>query len=122
VIVDQLFDSLGAALSRSLDARLLRHNLISGNLANADTPYFVPVDLDFQGTLRAVTEGAQGAAVPREQVFYDPTSTPGPDGNAVDLDREMARMAMNHLGYATSLRTMAKRAAILKLAIMEGRG
>ena len=121
MIVDQLFDSLGAALGRSLDARVRRHNLISSNLANADTPHYVPVDLDFQGTLQAVVEGAEGTAVPAEQVYYDPTSTPGPDGNAVDLDRETARMAMNHLGYTASLQMLSRRAAILKLAIMEGR-
>ena len=122
MIVDSLFDSLGAAIKRSLDVRLERHNLIQANVVNADTPNYVPVDMDFHDTLSAVADGQVGVSVPKEQVYYDPTATPGPDGNAVDMDREMTRMAMNQLGYSTALRIMSKRAAILRMAIMEGRG
>lgn len=122
MIVDSLFDPLGAALERSLDVRLDRHNLITANVVNADTPGFVPVDLNFLDTLKAVAGGQVGAGVPATQLYYDPTATPGPDGNAVDVDREMTRMSMNQIGYTTSLRIMGKRAALLRLAIMEGRG
>jgi flagellar basal-body rod protein FlgB len=54
----KLFDSTLATLERALDARLLRHNVLAGNLANADTPGFVPRDVDFAAAM------AQASAAP----------------------------------------------------------
>ena len=41
-------------LERSLDVRLMRHNLLAANVANADTPGFRPKDLDFTAALASV--------------------------------------------------------------------
>ena len=48
----RIFDRTLGTLERALDARLLRHNVLSGNLANADTPGFVPRDVDFAAAMR----------------------------------------------------------------------
>ena len=48
----KIFDRTLGTLERALDARLLRHNVLAGNLANADTPGFVPRDVDFAAAMR----------------------------------------------------------------------
>lgn len=48
----KIFDSTLGVLERALDARLLRHNVLAGNLANADTPGFMPRDVDFAAAMR----------------------------------------------------------------------
>jgi flagellar basal-body rod protein FlgB len=48
----KIFDQTLGTLERALDARLLRHNVLAGNLANADTPGFVPRDVDFAAAMR----------------------------------------------------------------------
>lgn len=121
-MIDQIFDALSATLSRSLDVRMQRHNMLTSNLANADTPNFVPVDLDFRDTLQSVSEGVSGENVPKPQSYYDVTVTPGPDGNAVDFDHEMSRLASNQINYQASVRVLNQRMALMRYAITEGRG
>jgi flagellar basal-body rod protein FlgB len=57
----KIFDSTLDVLQRALDARLLRHNVLAGNLANADTPGFVPRDVDFAAAMREGAGEAGGA-------------------------------------------------------------
>ena len=120
-MVEQLFDMLSQATQRSLDVRMRRHVILSANLANADTPGYIPIDMEFEDALRAVADGKVGVAVPGTPVFYDPTATPGPDGNAVNLDHEMAKLSMNEMKYTASTKIMDKRLGLLRYAIMEGR-
>ncbi len=57
----RIFDRTLGTLERALDARMLRHNVLAGNLANANTPGFVPRDVDFAA---AMSEGARAAPEP----------------------------------------------------------
>jgi flagellar basal-body rod protein FlgB len=57
----KIFDSTLGKLERALDARLLRHNVLAGNLANADTPGFVPRDIDFAAAMRESASLPDGA-------------------------------------------------------------
>jgi flagellar basal-body rod protein FlgB len=57
----KIFDSTLGLLERALDARLLRHNVLAGNLANADTPGFVPRDIDFSAAMRERAPDTEGA-------------------------------------------------------------
>ena len=120
--INQLFDSVSKTIHSNLDVRLRRHNLISANIVNADTPNYVPVDMDFRDTLEAVAQGRSGTEVPTPAVFYDPTQVPGPDGNAVDIDFEMTRLTLNQQTYQSSTVALNKRLGLLRYAIMEGRG
>ncbi len=62
----KLFDTTLGTLERALDARLLRHNVLAGNLANSDTPGYVPRDIDFAAAMREQTRDMGGAPpVPR---------------------------------------------------------
>jgi flagellar basal-body rod protein FlgB len=57
----RIFDSTLGLLEHALDARLLRHNVLAGNLANADTPGFVPRDVDFAAAMRDSASEPSGA-------------------------------------------------------------
>ncbi len=57
----RIFDPTLATLERALDVRLARHGVLAGNVANANTPGFVPRDVDFAAAMR---EGLAPASVP----------------------------------------------------------
>ena len=45
-------------LTHAMTFRLQRHNMISANLANIDTPGYTPVELQFQDQLESFMRGA----------------------------------------------------------------
>jgi flagellar basal-body rod protein FlgB len=121
----KLFDSTLQLLERSLDTRLERHNVLSSNLANADTPGFVPRDVDFASAMRAAAQeiGSEG------QVPRAPTPTlvgaaagaaAGLDGNKVDADRTLVSLAEYGLQYGASAKVAAKKLAILRYVASDG--
>jgi flagellar basal-body rod protein FlgB len=61
----KLFDPTLDVLQRALDVRLARHGLLAGNVANANTPGFVPRDLDFAAAMRERAQEPAELPVPR---------------------------------------------------------
>jgi flagellar basal-body rod protein FlgB len=130
----KLFDSTLHLLERSLDARLDRHNVLSSDLANADTPGYVPLDVDFGAAMRtAVADEAsgrrgEGALAPENRghapspvlVGEGAASSPGIDGNRVDADRALVALAENGLQYGASARAASKKLAILRYVASDG--
>ena len=51
-----IFDPTMGILSKSLDFYLLRHNITSDNIANAETPGFKARRVDFEDQLNRVVE------------------------------------------------------------------
>ncbi len=123
-------------LTRGLDVSHFRQGLISDNIANADTPNYKRKDIDFSQ--------AMGAAVARQKeaglVKTDPrhlgsTTETGSelkaveeggtrtrlDGNNVDIEVEMAKLAGNGLYYQTAGRLLSGRYGILEKIINTGR-
>ncbi|MFN3201714.1 MAG: flagellar basal body rod protein FlgB [Bradymonadia bacterium] len=134
-----LFDNLDRTLEAHLDYRLENQNLIAGNIANVDTPGYTPVTLKFERQLNEVLQGEtppeyaggatagskmswRGPAYPRADVEFDPRVLPDADGNSVDLDHEMAKLAENTLIYQAVTKAYTRRAAMMKYAILEGNG
>lgn len=118
-------------LGRAMALRLDRMHLIAGNIANVDTPGYVPVDMKFEKALGreiaakiSTTDGRHFRGIPDQgteaELFYDPTSMPGLDGNAVSLDREMAKLAENNTKYAATAMALKKKLAMLRYAVSEG--
>jgi len=129
-----LFDRLSSTLEHALDFRLERGNMIAANLANVDTPGYTPVELTFNEQLGDFLSGKNPPNVtktdgrhmgpfemaPRGEVEFDYFSLPDKDGNSVDLDHEMSKLAENQLLYRATSKVYSKRMAILKYAIQEG--
>ena len=132
----RLFDTTLAHLERSLDVRLIRQNVLAGNLANVDTPRFQPREVDFAAAMSAAEAGAGpqtvaatdtrhigssdpagGADVP---IVYDPGAAPTLDANRVDLDRTMTALAENGLAYGADARAASKKLAILRYVASDG--
>ena len=136
----KLFDFTQDLLGLSLRTRAARHEILSANIANADTPGYRPKDLDFKSVMRSAVEtGASGdahaqdgnlmarASADIESAIYEPeypNNRQGEDrldGNAVSLDSQMALLTENALGYETSLTFLQRTLAGLRYVIGEGR-
>jgi flagellar basal-body rod protein FlgB len=131
----KIFDGTLSTLERSLDARLTRHEVLAGNLANANTPGFTPRDVDFAAAMAAASPGAPGAPgaggdIPLalagtavavgSPVVAAQDGSAGLDGNAVDVDRTLAAVAENAIQYGATARAVQKKLAILRYAASDG--
>ena len=132
-ISDKTTDALGA----SLDLRLLRHNVTSANVANAETPGYKAKQVDFEEALsRALDhEGlgkmhtsdsehflmGQGAVSrARADVYDNPDVNVTNDGNTVDMEKELATLADNSILYKAALQLINKKLGAMRYAVTEG--
>ncbi len=72
-----------------MDVRAERAALIADNIANADTPNYHAVDIDFGAALQGALSG--GDVAPE----YRADATVGLNGNDVSLDAERVELAAN---------------------------
>lgn len=114
-------DLLGGAsfgrLEGALHAATLRHQVLSNNIANVDTPYFKRSDVAFEQLLsQAIGSGGGSSlsgrrtdarhipigfssAYPEARVTTESSSVINNNRNNVDIDKEMAMVAENQLRY-----------------------
>ena len=121
----KLFDNSIDVLGKSLDGYLLRHDVISDNIANAETPGFKARRVDFETALQRAVESEQSGTANnldsvRPTIYEDPYSEEGQDLNTVDMDREMAAMNKNDVKYSASSQAISRKFALLRYAISEG--
>ena len=126
----RIFDSvdhLAGAMSFHRD----RHAVLAGNLSNLDTPNYRPADLErvapATGSASELTRtdprhlDASGNLEGR-LVVDDGGKLAGPDGNAVALERELAKIDANRVRYGTSAELVTRRLALLRYAAGDGNG
>ena len=126
---DLLADATTAALAKTLDGAAARHRALAENIANVDTPGFQRVDVAFETELQAALKDAQAnprtaldrIATVRPRQSRDTVSPARVDGNNVDVDREMARIAQNTQEYEAAARALATKLRMLRSAISEGK-
>jgi flagellar basal-body rod protein FlgB len=136
-LIDRILfsDNVPKVLKKGLDMMSTRQNLISSNISNVDTPGFKASDIDFQGQLREAlgSKGGLNLRATNEKHFGPSTSsigdlTPDPfeesaaaksNGNNVDIDNEMAKMAENQIIYNATVQLMMKRGGTVRAAITE---
>ncbi len=122
---------VGALMQRALDGAWTRHEVLAQNVANAETPGYKRQDVDFQSFLRNAQSGGLALASPHQghiagdsmsqrRVTEDRSSVT-PDGNGVDIDKEMGEVSSNALYYAAISRQMSAHLSMLRKAITEGR-
>ena len=115
-LIDPVFDGL----ARALDVHHRRHEVLATNLANVETPGFRAQELDFRGALSRAFDRTEEAARPAS--LMEDTSAPArADGNTVDLDLQMAKLAENAGRYTALTRMLGRRIALVRLAIDGGR-
>lgn len=136
-MADGIFDPTIGALNTSLNLRLFNENVISSNIANADTPGYKAKAVEFEGALReALGVGGKLSLettdpehiVHRETdpvepgVYDDPNGVESLDGNTVNRSVEMSKLSENQLMYDASAELMKRKLGMLKYAITEGGG
>jgi flagellar basal-body rod protein FlgB len=90
-----MLDAVATSLERYMDLVAARQKLVASNIANAETPGYKTVDLDFDAEFRNALAGqsAQPRAVEVTGLAVNH------DGNNVDLDREARMLAENDLRF-----------------------
>jgi flagellar basal-body rod protein FlgB len=119
----RLFDGLHDGLERALDLRRNQHVLISGNLANAETPGFRAREIPFAEVLGAEIRAAErGQAHDDGELVRELDPLPWAlDGNSVNPEREAVKLMENSLLYNALTSATSKRMSLLRFAASDGR-
>lgn len=113
-----LFDTTQLALERAMSGATLRHEALAANLANANTPGYKPLDVDFHGVLRDALKRGPGAVERAELApVVDSHAVMRADGNGVDVDVTAAEIAENGLELSAITKVAGARLDILRLAM-----
>lgn len=132
-----VFDKTSQALGAAINYRQLRQNVVSANIANAETPGYKARKLDFEDALhraidrdsRAKLHASHGDHFPvgqgaiagvRVDVYDNPEGVVSNDGNTVNLENEMVALAENSVMYNAAVELMKRKMASLKYAASDG--
>ncbi|MCE5236822.1 MAG: flagellar basal body rod protein FlgB [Clostridiaceae bacterium] len=125
-------------LEKGLDAAWLRNQVISNNIANAETPGFKSSSVEFEDVFAAALDDTNGfdnkmtrdkhisfSGVDPDGVVPTVVKNSGTDmrmdGNNVDIDYENVELAKNTLYYNTLVEKLNSEFSMLRMAITEGR-
>lgn len=131
-----IFDTTIHFLDKVLDLRSQKLRIISANIANAETPGYARLEMNFEEALAWAAGGpgaGQAATHPQHfgftgkpgldgletEVFTRPVRNPVGDGNNVILEQEMMDLAENQIRYEAGVRMLGKKINMLKLVIQE---
>lgn len=119
--------------SAALDYRAMRQDMISSNIANADTPFYKPRDISFEDTLRAKKaeifsqdseslkmattdekhlKPAHESSTLQASTFFRDGHMARNDGNSVDIDVETTEMSKNSIMFDALISAKKKDSAI----------
>ena len=114
-------DRMQPWFEQALDLSARRHELLSGNIANVDTPNYVPRDIDFRAALdRELTLDGTQLETSGLQAQDRMDVPPRLDGNQVDLDKELTLFASNRTFHELATEVVSRRLALMRYAIDEG--
>ena len=122
------------ALAASLNLRQIRQEILSSNVANAETPGYKAKRVDFEDALQRALDvdgnmemltsedrhfdvGNGGFDNLQPEIYDDPNGIVSEDGNTVDRDAELAKMAENKILFDASVKLMNKKLGMLKYTI-----
>lgn len=137
-MIDRLNNHFGFQQS-ALALRQERQEILSANIANADTPNYKARDFDFSSALENAMGGSKptvgpthlsltsarhipGVAYPTPdtKLLYRQSLQPALDGNTVDMDVERMAFAENTMQYQTGLSLVSQRIKTLTAALQQG--
>jgi flagellar basal-body rod protein FlgB len=120
-----LFDTTQLALERAIEGAGKRHEALAANLANANTPGYQRVDVDFHGALAAAIGRGEDSKTALESLSFSAARDASAgatraDGSTVDIDAESAKLAENALEQQAAVQVAHARLGILKAAMGTG--
>jgi flagellar basal-body rod protein FlgB len=116
-----LFDTTQLALTRSISGASQRQEALAANVANATTPGYRRVDVDFHGALAAAVGSSDASAAVAQTTFSTQADRSvgavRADGSTIDIDAESAKLAANALEQQAAVQVFKARNAILRSAM-----
>jgi flagellar basal-body rod protein FlgB len=103
-----------------------RQQALAANVANMDTPGYRAKDYSFEqelATIETVVTSSKHISPPEDTNparLYDVSTRVKPNGNNVDLEREMTEITKNGLQYITLVQYLNQKIRTLRSAISEG--
>jgi flagellar basal-body rod protein FlgB len=133
--LDSIFDRTVGGLSKAMDLSWRKNKVLTANVANAETPKYKAVSLQFGNELE---QAFQRQAPEEMMIRTDPkhleistastakyaadlSGITKPDGNNVDIDRQMVSLAQNSSDYANAAQLIRRQIGLVRTAIREGR-
>ena len=120
-------DKALGGFQRSLELRAKRVELLSQNIANADTPNFKARDLDFKAAMAnaqtqfvKTTHTGHIGSVPvggGDGVILTTPLNPSADGNTVEIGVEQAKFGQAAADYQATLRFLESRVSGIRKAL-----
>jgi flagellar basal-body rod protein FlgB len=120
-----LFDTTQLALERAIEGAGKRHEALAANLANANTPGYQRVDVDFHDSLASAIDRGEDSRQALDSLSFSPARDASAgavraDGSTVDVDSESAKLAANALEHQAAVQVAHARIGILKAAMGTG--
>ena len=128
----KLFGTVTEGLGAALELYQKRHNVLSENIANSETPGYRARDIEFADQLAAALTAPQGPETGsgqppnmqmpvRAEPTIDRAATIKPDGNSVALDVQVGRLSENAFKIQALTQILSGRYQGLKRVIEGGK-
>lgn len=125
--------NMSSALESAISIAQQRHNIISSNISNLETPGYKAKDIDFKTAMAQALGSESTTALARTNAGHIGQNTGSEseiepfeeDGewngfNWMSTDKVMNKMTENNLIYRTATETLLRKIAIMKEVIREG--
>jgi len=130
--VDRLLGKSVTGLTKVLDLQLKRHEAIVSNIANAETPQYRAVEVSFAGELERAYGKSSSPVKKTNPKHMDLAENDGShlvpdlsgatraDGNNVDIDIQMAKLADTNVKYTIAANLIRRKMQSIRDALMQG--
>jgi flagellar basal-body rod protein FlgB len=131
MLLNKLFERTAPGIEKALDLTWRRNEAITANIANAETPMYRAVDVNFSSELSRAFGASQSEVSKTHSSHMDLSASSGahlipdlsgmtkPDGNNVDIDLQMGRLAQNSSKYTQAANLLRKQFQTLNSAIRQ---
>jgi flagellar basal-body rod protein FlgB len=111
-------------IEKALNIRTYYHKVISGNIANVETPGYKEKDLDFRNELQKKISSGETALRDSSIEVTESVANDGLksiDGNTVNMENQIVKLTENQLMFHSLVQVATKRFSLMKFLISEGR-
>jgi flagellar basal-body rod protein FlgB len=105
-------------IEKALNVRSQYHRILSGNIANVETPNYKEKDIDFQTEIQKQMAGTSTIEV-KEKTEDDGMNSI--DGNTVNIEKQMVKMTENSMVYNSLVQLITKKFSMMRYMINEGK-
>jgi flagellar basal-body rod protein FlgB len=133
-LIDSIFEQTLTGLNKAMDLSWRRGQVITSNIANAETPKYRATELEFGKELEKAFNTTAGDQVMKTHTTHmdierngssrmvaDLTGITKADGNNVDIDLQMAALANNGSDFSNAVQLMKHKFGLYRASIRDGR-